>query len=94
MKKKKTVPELFEDRTGVPYENWIQGMIITHNQEKTRMKKNPKPTKDNMFKWIAPMGYKFWAKDLDDAILYCKHMEWAFDTLKKVEEDVDANVDG
>tara|TARA_R110000824_G_scaffold205378_3_gene390252 strand:- start:2792 stop:3076 length:285 start_codon:yes stop_codon:yes gene_type:complete len=94
MKKKKTVPELFEDRTGVPYENWIQAMSVTHNQEKKRMKKLPYHLKHNMTQWDSTEGYKFWARDMEDAILYLKHMGWALGTLKKIEEDLDANVDG
>ena len=35
--KKKTVPELFEKRTGVKYQNWIQAWAVT---EKQKRKKN------------------------------------------------------
>ena len=35
--KKKTAPELFEKRTGVKYQNWIQAWAVT---EKQKRKKN------------------------------------------------------
>jgi len=94
MKKKKTVSELFEDRTGVPYENWIQGMMVTHNQEKKRMKKLPYHLKHNMTQWESTEGLKFWARDEEDAKLYLKKVGHLYSFKKvEVEDELDANVD-
>jgi hypothetical protein len=37
----------------------------------------------NYKQFDSEQGYMFWAKDEEDAKLYCKHMSWAVGSLKE-----------
>lgn len=49
---KKTVPELFEKRTGVKYHNWIQAWMVTATQ-KTKRKKEMKEQIIKTLLWMT-----------------------------------------
>ena len=43
----------------------------------------------NYKQWTSDQGYKFWARDEKDALLYLKHMEFAhLGSLKEIKEEV------
>jgi|TARA_R110000787_G_scaffold174815_1_gene287367 hypothetical protein len=42
--------------------------------------------KNNYKKYVSVNGYKFWAKDKEDARKYCKQMNWVIGDLSEKEE--------
>ena len=42
----------------------------------------------NYKQFDSEQGYMFWAKDEEDAKLYCKHMSWAVGSLKEQNGEV------
>ena len=46
---------------------------------KKKKKSIPFHVAHNYKQWDSAEGYKFWAKDKEDAKLYCRHMGWSED---------------
>ena len=49
-------------------------------------KKQPFHIRHNYKRYISTNGYKFWAKDEEDANSYCKRMEWKLKGLYEKEK--------
>ena len=52
---------------------------------KKKKKDIPFHVAHNYKQFDSEQGYKFWAKDKEDAKLYCKKMQWTVGSLREVD---------
>ena len=62
--------------------------IMEKRKKSSKSKEKGLHISKNYTRYISTDGYKFWAKELDDAIQYCKVMNWKLEGEYEKEKDL------